>query len=87
MDEVRHGNGLLHGLIYGEETGELGKMSKLLNRILENLDKASTSLAKGSGTLGALLMDSTLYDNMIEVTDDAKRSLLLRSAIRSTLND
>jgi len=53
--------------------------------VLQNLKQASAALAKGSGTLGALLMDSRLYDNLIEVTDDAKRSLILRQAIRSSL--
>ncbi|MCB0330476.1 MAG: MCE family protein [Bdellovibrionales bacterium] len=87
VTEVRDGDGMLHGIIYGDNKTSMGEFSAKLGRILDSLEEATTSLARGSGTLGALLMDPTLYDNFVEVTDDAKRSFLLRSAIRSTLND
>ncbi len=35
--------------------------------------------------MGALLVDSKLYDNLVEVTEDAKRSIILRHAIRTSL--
>ena len=56
-----------------------------LHEVTADLKSASRALAHGEGTLGALLVDSQLYDNLIEVTDGAKRSFLLREAIRSTL--
>ncbi|MCI5065681.1 MlaD family protein [bacterium] len=87
MAEIRDGHGLLHGLIYGEEPGGLDELSQKLAEIINNLESATSALQRGSGTLGALLMDSSLYDNLVEITDDAKRSFLLRSAIRATLND
>ena len=51
----------------------------------DNMRVATEALAKGTGTLGALLVDPQLYDNLVEVTDGAKRSFLLRQAIRSSL--
>ena len=56
-----------------------------LHLVTADLRAAASSLASGEGTLGALLVDSQLYDNLIEVTDGAKRSFLLREAIRSTI--
>ena len=44
------------------------------------------ALSRGTGTLGALLVDPKLYDNLTEITDGAKRSFLLRQAVRSSLN-
>lgn len=57
-----------------------------LMQTAENLRLASESLKNGEGTLGALLVDAKLYDSLIEVTDNAKRSFLLRQLIRSSLN-
>jgi phospholipid/cholesterol/gamma-HCH transport system substrate-binding protein len=56
-----------------------------LSEIVNNLHKVSESLAGGSGTIGALLIDSKLYDNLVEVTDGARRSFILRSAIREAI--
>lgn len=83
--EVKNGQGLLHNIIYNKSEGDLGKIVTELNQTAENLRKASEALSQGSGTLGALLVDSQLYDNLVEVTDGAKRSFLLRQAIRSSL--
>lgn len=80
--EVKDGNGLANDLIYGESPSGLDTIVNNLNSTSENLKRVSESLARGEGTLGALLVDSQLYDNIVEVTDGAKRSFLLRQAIR-----
>jgi phospholipid/cholesterol/gamma-HCH transport system substrate-binding protein len=56
-----------------------------LSKVAKNLEEISTAISQGQGTLGALLMDSSLYDNAVEITDDAKRNVILRQAIRQTL--
>lgn len=78
---------------------ELTKLTALadklasLDEILDNLTVFSTDLkrisgdlTKGKGTVGALIQDSTLYDNMIEITDGAKESYLLREAVRMSID-
>jgi len=65
----------------GKETSALESLSK----VAKNLEEISTAISEGQGTLGALLMDSSLYDNAVEITDDAKRNIILRQAIRHTL--
>ena len=83
--EIRSGPGLVHQLVYGQGI-DLTAIFDNAKQMLRNLRVASEALAKGGGTLGALLMDSRLYDNIVEVTDDAKRSVILRHAIRSSLD-
>ena len=83
--EVKSGQGLAHDLIYGRSPEGLSAAVEKLNQTAENLRLASEALSKGSGTLGALLVDPQLYDNLVEVTDEAKRSMILREAIRSSL--
>jgi phospholipid/cholesterol/gamma-HCH transport system substrate-binding protein len=91
LKEAREGKGLLHDLIYTPV--EPGTVSTKVKEILSSFAKAadnfkvtSEALAHGTGTLGALLVDPKLYDNLVEVTDGAKRSFLLRQAVRSSLN-
>lgn len=85
-DEIRNGDGLAHQLIYGDRTEDLNAIIAKLNQAADNFKKASQALADGSGTLGALMVDPLLYDKLVEITDSAQRSLILRYAIRSSLD-
>jgi len=84
--EIREGQGLLNSLIYGESPEGVDQIFERLAETAKNLQIASEALAQGGGTLGALLVDSSLYDNLVEVTDGAKRSFILRSAIRRSMS-
>jgi phospholipid/cholesterol/gamma-HCH transport system substrate-binding protein len=91
LKQAREGNGLLHDLVYTPV--DPGAVARRIEQILvsfattaDNVRTASEALAHGTGTLGALLVDPKLYDNLVEVTDGAKRSFLLRQAVRSSLN-
>lgn len=83
--EIKTGHGLLHSMIYEKSPEGINDVVKKLNETASNLKKASEALTQGSGTIGALLFDPQLYDNLVEVTDGAKRSIILRQAIRSSL--
>lgn len=85
--EIINGEGVAHDLIYTRSPEGLDDAVRKLHATAENLEKASAALARGEGTLGALLVDSQLYDNLVEVTDGAKRSMILRHAIRSSMRD
>lgn len=86
IDEIKNGQGVLHTLVYAKSPEGFDDVMKKLNETVSNLKTASDALARGSGTIGALLVDSQLYDNLVEVTDGAKRSFILRQAIRSSLD-
>jgi phospholipid/cholesterol/gamma-HCH transport system substrate-binding protein len=84
--EIKTGHGLANQMIYGDPEHRLDDVIAKLNQTADNLKKASEAVAQGSGTLGSLIIDSRLYDNLVEVTEGAKRSFLLRQAIRNSLN-
>ncbi|NDC37418.1 MAG: MCE family protein [Proteobacteria bacterium] len=87
LEQAKQGNGVLHTLLYSTNSAQdYEQLVKKLHDTADNLKSATDALAKGSGTLGALLIDAKVYDNMVEVTDEAKRSYLLRSLIRQSLN-
>jgi phospholipid/cholesterol/gamma-HCH transport system substrate-binding protein len=92
LAEAKGGKGLLHDLIYTEV--KPGTVSKQVEEVLtaltqaaQNLKSTSDALAQGQGTLGALIVDPKLYDNLVEVTEGAKRSFILRQAVRSSLKE
>jgi phospholipid/cholesterol/gamma-HCH transport system substrate-binding protein len=85
VHEVQHGKGVLHHLVYGDGEASLDGLMQQLTETTSSLKVAADALAGGKGTLGALLIDPSLYDNLVEVTDDAKRSFLLREALKHSL--
>jgi phospholipid/cholesterol/gamma-HCH transport system substrate-binding protein len=54
-----------------------------LEQTSRNLKLVSDRLAKGEGTLGALIDDPTLYEELASVLRGANRSVILRSLIQS----
>ncbi len=78
--EIRHGDGVLHTLIYESPTEQDLVMQALeagarLNSILAKVDR-------GEGTLGLLVSDPTLYEDLKLLVGGARRSLVVRSLIR-----
>ncbi len=80
LDEVAHGNGLLHSLVYEPLTEQDVVLEALdagarLNSILAKLDT-------GEGTLGLLINDPTLYEDLKQLVGGAQRSRVVRTLIR-----
>jgi phospholipid/cholesterol/gamma-HCH transport system substrate-binding protein len=80
LDEVATGNGLLHSLVYEPLTEQ--------DVVLEALDagaRLNSILAKvdtGEGTIGLLLNDPTLYEDLKRLVGGAQRSTVVRTLIR-----
>jgi phospholipid/cholesterol/gamma-HCH transport system substrate-binding protein len=55
--------------------------------LTEDLQTVVGRLRQGEGTLGALLDDPTVYEDLSALLRGANRSLLLRTLIRSTRED
>lgn len=87
LTQVRTGEGLLHELIYAptdEQTvfrdvqlalAELSSAGASLNRLLAGLEE-------GEGTLGLLLKDPSVFEDLKRLLGGAQRSTLVRSMIR-----
>jgi phospholipid/cholesterol/gamma-HCH transport system substrate-binding protein len=62
------------------EEMNLGKASKNLNAILEKVNN-------GTGTLGALVNDPSLYDSARSLVGGANRSRIMRNLVRQTIKE
>ncbi len=80
LDEIARGDGVLHTLIYDAPAEqdivlEAIEAGSRLNSILAKVDR-------GEGTLGLLLNDPTLYEDLKRLIGGAERSRLVRTLIR-----
>lgn len=79
---VRTGDGALPALLFDPESRRLLESLTTASRHLEEI---SGKMARGEGTVGALLVDPTVYEDLTALLEGARRSWILRWAIRHTL--
>lgn len=84
-EKLAHGQGLLGELLKGDDAS-LGQTATDFRVAMANLKAVTDRLKAGEGTVGALLEDPTVYENLVEFLEGARRSFLLRSLIRSTID-
>ncbi len=85
-EKLALGQGLLGELVQGGSETPLGQAAGDFRVAMANLRVVSERLKAGDGTLGALLEDPTVYENLAQFLEGARRSLLLRALIRSTIS-
>ena len=82
--EVKNGEGLLHALIYDEESGRLSDEAVAavtrLNSVLKKIEE-------GEGTLGLLVSDPSLYEDVTMLFGGAQRSVVLRTLVRMATDE
>lgn len=82
LREVRDGKGVLHELVYAKEGGSLVTDLGALARVLR---KAGDDIDKGRGTLGGLVKDPTVYEDLKTVLGNVKRNTMFKALIRWTV--
>lgn len=76
---------LLHGLFYGsEETSSLGKE---LTAMARDLRAIVGRVEQGEGSLGALINDPTVYDDLKTILGNVKRNRILRALVRYSISN
>jgi phospholipid/cholesterol/gamma-HCH transport system substrate-binding protein len=84
---VRQGNGLARALLYGDGEGgaEQQRMMKNLGAATDDVRAIVASVRAGKGTLGALLVDPSLYEDLRSTISNVQRSDVLRALVRYTI--
>lgn len=82
LDAVRGGPGLLHTLVYERDSGELVQNLTALSVTLRRLGDEAQA---GRGTVGALLKDPSIYEDLKTILGNIKRNKLLKAVIRYTI--
>ncbi len=81
-NQIMSGNGLLHAILYDEEKG---KILDNLAQATDDLKNVTEKIAEGEGSLGAIINDPDLYDNLNQLLGGANRSFILRTLIRRSI--
>jgi phospholipid/cholesterol/gamma-HCH transport system substrate-binding protein len=79
---VRNQPGLLHTLIYDERSGD---MLKDWNDFSERVNRLSKNVEEGKGTLGGLLVDPSVYEDLKTTLGNIERNVLFKALIRYTI--
>jgi phospholipid/cholesterol/gamma-HCH transport system substrate-binding protein len=84
MGEVKEGNGLVHSLIYGapgerDVVMEFIEAGARLNNILAKVDE-------GNGTIGLMINDPTLFEDLKILLGGAQRSTVVRTLVRMAID-
>ena len=87
---VREGNGLAHGLLYGD-TGRGGdsalgdKVADDVAGMSQDLRAMVSDMRQGKGTLGALLVDPSVYEDLKMLLGNVQRNQALRALVRYSI--
>jgi phospholipid/cholesterol/gamma-HCH transport system substrate-binding protein len=79
-NDVRREKGILNELIYGNSGPELAAATKSLSGILRKINE-------GHGSLGGLVNDPSVYEDLKALMGGAKRSAILRYFLKGWVDD
>ncbi|HEX8697472.1 MAG TPA: MlaD family protein [Myxococcaceae bacterium] len=82
-DAKKSPNGAVHQLVYGDARG----MFADLGSAAADLKKITSTVANGEGTVGGLISDPTVYEDLRQVLGNVKRNRILRSLVRFSVNN
>jgi phospholipid/cholesterol/gamma-HCH transport system substrate-binding protein len=81
--DVRTGNGGLHDIIYGNDSAQV--MANL-NQTTAAMRDILRDVQRGRGTLGALLVDPSLYEDLKSLVGNVQRNEILRAMVRYSIH-
>jgi phospholipid/cholesterol/gamma-HCH transport system substrate-binding protein len=87
---IREGNGLAHGILYGDTGGggdsALGdKLAGDVAGMSQDLRAMLSDMRQGKGTLGALLVDPSVYEDLKMLLGNVQRNQTLRALVRYSI--
>lgn len=82
LEAIRTGKGAAHELIYGEDGS---KLTQDVAAIMKDVKVIVADVRAGKGTLGALLTDPSLYEDMKSILGNVERNQVLRAIVRYTI--
>jgi phospholipid/cholesterol/gamma-HCH transport system substrate-binding protein len=76
-------DGAIYQLVYGDAKGLLGDLATAA----ADVKKITTKINSGEGTLGAVINDPTVYEDLKEILGNIKRNRVLRELVRMSISN
>lgn len=83
LEAIRTGNGLAHAVIYGDSDTQ--HVMTNLNAMSDDLREIVKGIRQGKGTLGALLVDPSVYEDIKGLVGNVERNEVLRALVRYSI--
>jgi phospholipid/cholesterol/gamma-HCH transport system substrate-binding protein len=83
--EVRRGHGLLHSLVYEEGDRRGQNLLTDLSAAARIMRTLAEEAQQGKGTVGGLLRDPTIYEDLKLLLGKVTRNVLLKAAVRAVI--
>ena len=94
--QIRGGEGLLHAILYDPAGGELvnnlsvasgsaGDLMKDLSSAVKSVDNIVKKVERGEGSLGGIINDPTVYEDLKVILGGAKRSKTIKGLVHYTI--
>lgn len=80
---IREGNGLARSVIYGDDSSQA--MMQNLNQASADFRQVVSDIRAGKGTLGALLVDPSVYEDLKLMLGNVERNRALRALVRYSI--
>lgn len=84
LRDVRTGDNNAHELLYGQEAGDL---ISNLTAMSEDLRVIVADVRAGRGTIGGLLVDPSIYEDIKRLVGNLQRNEILRSIVRYSIRE
>jgi phospholipid/cholesterol/gamma-HCH transport system substrate-binding protein len=80
---IREGNGIAHALLYGDSSTQ--HVMSNVNAMSDDLRAIVAGMRQGKGTIGALLVDPTVYEDIKSAVGNVERNQVLRALVRYSI--
>jgi phospholipid/cholesterol/gamma-HCH transport system substrate-binding protein len=85
LQGMRTGNGLAHAIVYGDDEGSGEHVMKNLSQMSDDLRKIVSDMRAGRGTIGGLLVDPSVYEDVKSIVGNVERNQVLRALVRYSI--
>lgn len=83
LEAVRNGNGLAKSIIYGDDATQ--QLIGDLNKITHDAREIVEGIKAGKGTIGALMVDPSVYEDVKLLLGNVERNKALRALVRYSI--
>jgi phospholipid/cholesterol/gamma-HCH transport system substrate-binding protein len=83
LKAIRQGNGFAHAVLYGDDSTQ--HVMANLNAMSDDLRAIVTGIRQGKGTIGGLLVDPTVYEDLKSAIGNVERNEVLRALVRYSI--
>ncbi len=80
---IREGNGVARSIIYGDENSQV--LMDNMNAMSRDLRQIVADVRAGKGTIGALMVDPSVYEDLKVVLGNVERNKALRALVRYSI--